>query len=410
MSLRTWFGRRFGLTDTAAWSYISGGSSAAGKAVTDRSMIGLATAWACVRVNSETVGATPFHLHDYDTKNRVDHPLADIISRSPDGERTAGEFWGAMAAWLLVRGNAYAEIVREGERVVALNLIPADQVNVTRDLNGDLHYRFTDRGQPVDLTPDRMLHIRGFGFGGDCGLSPVTFGVQTFGSAIAADEMAAKMMASGLMASGLLIPEKDMEITKEHREQLRGILKEFQGSDNAGKTLLVPPGLNYERLSFDPETTQMLATRQFNVEEICRWFGTPPVVVGHAANGVTAWGTGIESLFLQWLATGLDPLFSRIEKRVTFQLLGAADRRRIYVEFNREALLRTDSAAKIAFLSSAVQNGLMTRNEGRAKLNLPSVDGGDQLTAQTNLAPLDQLGASDPRAAMRNALGIQEPA
>jgi HK97 family phage portal protein len=149
----------------------------------------------------------------------------------------------------------------------------------------------------------------------------------------------------------------------------------------------------------------MLENHRCSVEEMCRWFGMPPIIIGHAAQGQTMWGSGVEQILLAWLTLGIDPLCDRIEARIKKQLIRPSGNRRRYAEFNREALLQMDSAAKASFLSIMTQNGLMTRNEGRAKLNLPRVDGGDELTAQTNLAPLSTLGsASDgntARAAMR---------
>src|SRR5690606_16736092 len=151
-----------------------------------------------------------------------------------------------------------------------------------------------------------------------------------------------------------------------------------------------------------------------HIEEICRWFGVPPIMVGHAAQGQTMWGTGVEQIILQWMTTGLNPLAKRIEARIKKQLIRPTGNRRRYAEFNREALLQMDSTAKANFLSSMTQNGLMTRNEGRAKLNLPRVEGADQLTAQTNLAPLDRLGAATDdqaaRAVLQSWLGIKSEA
>lgn len=412
MSMKTWFGRKFGLTNSEPWSVFYGGSSAAGKAVTDQTALNLATVWACVRLNSEAAASLPLQLFEKDEKggrNPVDHPLSEIISDSPNAEQTSFEFWGAMAAWMLTRGNAYAEISRSGDRVTALNLLPADQVGVVRDAAGELRYHFTDGGKAYDLPSDAVLHIRGFGFGGDLGLSAVRFGVQTFGSAIAADETAAKMLGNGAMPSGVLTT--DQEIHGEQREQLAAILGQYSSSTNAGKLMVLESGLKFEQLSLDPATMQMLETRRFNIEEICRWFGTPPIIIGHAGAGQTMWGSGVEQLIIQWLTTGLNPLLTRIERRIRKQLLSPADRRRIYPEFNREALLQADSAAKAAFMSTMVQNALMTRNEARGKLNLPSMPGGDVLTAQTNLAPLASLGGSadgQAKAALRGWLGIED--
>ncbi len=411
MSLSSWIGRRFGLTDEKPWALFFGGASHSGKAVTIDSALQLSTFWACTRLTAGAIASMPLQLFEKDNhggRHAADHDLVSLLTVSPDGERTAFEFWEAVAAWLLVTGNAYAEISRIGGRVVALNLLPSDQVQVTRNTAGELRYAFTDRGQRVELAAEDMLHLRGFGFGGDLGLSVIRHGVQTLGSAIAADEAAGKFLASGLMASGVL--STDQELTADQRTQLQLIMNQYMGSERAGRAMVFESGLKFNQISLNPEDSQLLETRAFAVEDICRWFGVPPVVVGHAANGVTAWGSGIEALILQWLTTGLNPIAKRIEDRLRFQLLGPGERARLYPEFNREALLQADSAAKAAFLSTLVQNGLMTRAEGRQKLNLSDRPEADFLTAQTNLAPLEKLGSADPAATIRGALGIQDNA
>jgi len=214
---------------------------------------------------------------------------------------------------------------------------------------------------------------------------------------------------SGLQASGIL--SSDKTLLDPQREQLRQIMEKYVGSSNAGKLMILEAGLKYERLALTPVDVQMLEHQRFSVEDICRWFGMPPIIIGHAAQGQTMWGSGVEQILIAWLTLGIDPLCDRIEARIKKQLIRPTGNRRRYAEFNREALLQMDSAAKASFLSTMTQNGLMTRNEGRAKLNLPWMKGGDALTAQTNLAPLGQLGgAADgnaARAAMRAWLGVQ---
>jgi HK97 family phage portal protein len=386
-------------------------SSAAGKSVTDAGALQLGTVWACVRLNSEAIASLPLQLFEREPnggRRPADHPLADVLD-SPNADQTGFEFWQGMAAWLSMRGNAYAEVGRLGERVVSLNLLPADRVDVRRNDAGELRYRFVDRGKQVELPSESVLHIRGFGLGGDVGLSPTQYAVQTLGSAIATEEAAAKMFANGLMSSGLLKVAE--QLTDEQREQFAKILAAYGGSTRAGKVMLLEAGVEYQQLSLDPESTQMLESRRFSVEEICRWHGVPPIIIGHAAQGQTMWGTGVEAIVLAWLTTGLNPILTRIERRIRKQLIGAGDRRRIYAEFNREALLQADSAGKAAFLSSMVQNGLMSRAEGRAKLNLPSRHGADVLTAQSNLLPLDKLGAGSDgavKSAFRNWLGLED--
>jgi HK97 family phage portal protein len=179
----------------------------------------------------------------------------------------------------------------------------------------------------------------------------------------------------------------------EQRKQLQSMLESYSGSDRAGKTLILEAGLKYEQMMLNPDDAQLLDTRRFTVEEICRWFGMPPIVIGHSPDGQTMWGSGVEQVLLTWLALGIDPLCDRIEARIQKQLIRPTGNRKRFAQFNREALLQMDSKAKAEFLSKMIQNGLMDRNEGRNNhLNLPSREGADKLTAQLNMAPLEKLG------------------
>ena len=249
------------------------------------------------------------------------------------------------------------------------------------------------------------MHIKGFGQGlknRDEGLSVIAYGANTIGAALAASEAAGKMFGNGLQASGVLSSEQTLDAAQ--REQLQKIMETYVGSSKAGKLMILEAGLKYEALSLNPDDAQLLETRRFDVEEICRWSGTPPIIIGHAGEGQTMWGSGVEQILLSWLTLGVDPIADRIEARILKQLIRPAGHRRRYFEFNREALLQMDSKSKAEFLSKMIQNALMRPNEGREKLNLPHEEGGDVLLAPTNLAPLNTLGAASDGNAARNAM------
>lgn len=404
--------QRLELKDGAGWASAYGTGNHAGKSVHLHSVLQLSTAWACIRLTAQAVSCLPLAMYERrgnDDRVRVqDDDVAEVICDSPNEDQTALEFWETQVAWMAATGNAYAEKVENGKRLVALQPMPSTHCFPFRDADGVLKYAFSDRGKHEVLPREKVFHLRGFGFGGDVGLSPIQFGAQSFGAAIAIDEAAGKLYGNGLQASGVLSSDKTLD--KDQREQLQKIMEKFVGSRNAGKLMVLEAGLKYDRLALSPVDAQMLENKRFSVEEICRWWGVPPVIIGHAAQGQTMWGSGVEQILLAWLTLGIDPFCDRIEARIKKQLIRPTGNRRRYAEFNREALLQMDSKSKAAFLSTMTQNGLMTRNEGRAKLNLPRVDGGDELTAQTNLAPLRQLGAANEntaaRAAMRAFLGI----
>lgn len=404
--------RRLSLKNGTGWAAAFGTSNHAGKSVNLHSVLQLATAWACIRLTAQAVSCLPLAMYERRGDNdrvRVDDDVSDVICDSPNEDQTALEFWESQVAWMAATGNAYSERVETRRRLVALQPMPSNQCAPFRDAEGELKYTFNDRGKTEILPRDKVFHLRGFGFGGDMGLSPIQFGSQAFGSAIAIDEAAGKLYGNGLQASGVLSSDKTLD--KDQREQLQKIMERYVGSTNAGKLMVLEAGLKYDRLALSPIDAQMLENKRLSVEEICRWWGVPPIIIGHAAQGQTMWGSGVEQILLAWLTLGIDPLCDRIEARIRKQLIRPTGNRRRYAEFNREALLQMDSKSKAAFLSTMTQNGLMTRNEGRAKLNLPRVDGGDELTAQTNLAPLRDLGAANEnnaaRAAMRAWLGIQ---
>lgn len=402
-------GERLSLTESAPWRFIFGGQSNAGKTVNLKSTLQNATAWACIRLTATAVSSLPIGMFEKAAnggRNSIDHDLGSVLIDSPNAGQTGLEFWETMVASLVARGNAYSERVYTGRFLSALQPIDARPVRV----DGVLKFRVNDRGKTEDLPADKVFHLKGFNLGGDEGLSPIACGVHGLGSAIAADETAARIFANGLQQP-LFIDSGKAKLTQDQRADLTELFKGFQGSDNTGKVMVLEAGMKPVPLTLNPDDAQMLESRRFNVEEICRWFGTPPIIVGHAAQGQTMWGSGVEQIMLAWLALGINPLCKRIEARIKKDLIPVGERRRVYVEFNREGLLQMDSAAKAAFLSTLTQNGLMDRDEGRAKLNLSARGGGAAvLTAQTNLAPLDQLGGgrADVAAQMRTLLGIKD--
>ncbi|PIL20375.1 histone H1 [Puniceibacterium antarcticum] len=399
-----WHGARLGLQmalseGESGWVNLGGGDplsslgrvSKAGKSVSSTSALSLSAAWSCVKGNAQLVGSLPLGIYEKQsdgTRVRIEPDLAEILTVAPGQDQTAMEYWEGNGAALLLEGNGYSEKLYIGNRLVGLR--PLFNVTPKRRDDGRFNYRVYDNGRSYVLPPEKVFHIRGFGAGDGLGLSAIKYGVQSLGSAIAADETAARVFANGLMASGVL--ESENTLTPEQREQLQKHLQTYVSSDRAGKIMTLEAGLKYRQLQINPEDAQLLETRRFQVEDVCRWFGTPPVVIGHAGQGQTMWGSGVEAIMLAWLTLGINPLLRRMEQRIARDLIPLAKRGKWYAEWNREAMLQMDSKAKGDFLSKMTTNGIMSRDESRDKLNLPRRGGAaDALTAQTALAGLDQL-------------------
>lgn len=401
-ALLDWLGVPIGLLDGAFWKEM-GGTSASGKRVTVDKALQLSAVWACVRLLSESVSTLPLRLYERrDDGSRVqatEHPLYRLLTVSPNAEMTPARFILMIVASIALRGNAFVEKKRVGSRIVALvPLLPQCMV-VKRLDTGRLEYTYTENGQQRVIGEKDLMHIRGFGLDGVCGLLPVNTGRDIFGAAMSADEAAAKVFAQGMQASGIL--SSDTKLTDVQREQLRKNLTNFMGSTNSGKILVAEAGLKYQGITMNPEAAQMLETRNFAIEEICRWFRVPPFMVGHM-DKQSSWASSVEGMNLQWLTNGLRPLLENIEQEISRCLLDNDGR--YFAEFSVEGLLRADSAGRASYYTTGLQNGWMSRNEVRRLENLPPIPGGDVYTVQSNLLPIDQLGQAHDGEQARSAL------
>ncbi len=408
-ALQSWLGVPIGLTNEAFWQEWFG-SSTSGKNVTVDGSIRLSTVWACVRLLSESVSTLPLKLYrrmpDGSRESAKDHPLFRVLCRSPNAEMTPQRFMLMVVASICMRGNAFVEKKFIGSRIVALDPLLPQCMTVKRQTNGRLKYTYTENGVERDIPEKNLMHIRGFGLDGVCGMLPVTTGRDVIGAALAAEEAAAKVFANGLQASGFLTVEGGAAqgagtLTPKQREQLKKALAAFSSSKNAGKTMVLEAGLKYQGITMNPEAAQMLETRAFNVEEICRWFRVPPFMVGHM-DKQSSWAASVEAQNLHFLTNSLRPLLVNIEQEITRCLIGEADADEFFAEFSVEGLLRADSSGRGAWYNTALMNGWMSRNEVRRLENLPPIPGGDTYTVQSAMVSLESLGQTDDVSAKFN--------
>lgn len=383
--------RVLSLTDPTSWP--DDGLSHSGEYVTAERVLGLSTAWACVNLHAGTIGSLPCIVYrknkDGSREVATDHWLYRLVHDSPNADQTALDFWEFMQAVIELRGNsyAYAPKARDG-RTISLQPIPADYVTVKRNASGALEYSYpNEKGEPQTRRQDEMFHIRGFGGGPLGGLSTLTFGRHVFGLAIATDKAASGTFKNGLRAAGIL-KFKDWLKPDQRKETREYLEREHTGAANSGKPLVLEGGVEWATMSLSPEDAQMLQSRSFDVEQICRFFQAPPVLVGHTEK-VSAWGSGIEQIIQGYIKFGLRRRCKRIEQAIQKQLLTAGDRAAgIYVEFNLEGLLRGDPKARAEFYRVMTASGIMSINECRRLENLPPVPGGDVPRLQQQNVPL----------------------
>lgn len=372
-------------------------ATSSGKLVTVDSALQLSAVFSCVSLISETVSTLPLKIYmrkaDGGREVAVKHPLYNLLCRSPNVEMTPSRFVLMMVASVSLWGNSYTEIIRNvSGRIIALNpLLPQNMVVKRDKVTKALQYHYTESGVKREITEKNMMHIRGFGIDGVMGIFRVAKGRETFGTAQAAEEAAAKFFENGLQSSGLLSTEQ--KLTPQQRDTLRDSMTKFMGSKNAGKMMVLENGMSYHGITMNPEAAQMLETRTFEIEEICRWFRVPPFMVGHL-NKQSSWASSVEGMNMQFLTNTLRPLLVNIEQEIARCLIPAIEFEQYYVEFNVEGLLRADSKGRSEFYASALDHGWMNRNEVRRKENLPPVAGGDVYTVQSALIPIDQVGTN----------------
>ncbi len=364
-------------------------SRIASTATFDRAMT-LSVVFACHKILAETVASLPLEMFAFD-KNRhrsqiFDHDLARLFRNKPNDDQTNVEFKETFML-NLINGNVY---VRKYYYHKQLNqLVVINNASVTPKLNDkgkkEFHVVYFD-GKKEVLTDKEVWHVKLFG-SGLVGMSPLAYGARSIGIALATDDKVGRIMENGAKPSGTLSTEKSLK--KEQRDALRQEMDELVSGDDWFLPVL-EGGLKFEKISLTPEDIELLETRRFTVEEICRFYGVPSVLVNDT-NGSTTWGSGIGELVEAFYKFGLRPYFERIEESARLNLLDRAYWDTYEFEFKIKDLLRASIATRIANNRVRIESGQATINEVRIEEGYTPIDGGDNLMLAANLITLDRV-------------------
>lgn len=388
-------------TSGSAYTFFLGGSTA-GKAVTERSAMQMTAVYSCVRILSEAIAGLPLQFYKYTEsggkEKAVDHPLYFLLHDEPNPEMTSFVFRETLMTHLLLWGNAYAQIIRNGRgEVIALYPLMADRMSVNRDSNGQLYYEYTVysddaptvKGSTARLALTDVLHIPGLGFDGLVGYSPIAMAKNAIGMAIACEEYGAKFFANGAAPSGVLEHPGTIKDPSRVRESWQST---FGGSSNANKVAVLEEGMKYTPISISPEQAQFLETRKFQIDEIARIFRVPPHMVGDLEKSSFS---NIEQQSLEFVKYTLDPWVARWEQAMVRSLLSAEDKKRYFIKFNVDGLLRGDYQSRMNGYAIGRQNGWMSANDIRELENLDKIseeEGGDLYLINGNMAKLKDAG------------------
>ena len=387
-------------TAGSAYTFFMGGSTA-GKSVTERSAMQMTAVYSCVRILSEAVAGLPLNVYRYNDEGgkekAVDHPLYRLLHDEPNPEMSSFVFRETLMTHLLLWGNGYAQIIRNGRgEVIALYPLMPNKMTVDRDANGQLYYRYQHSSDEADtmenssviLRPADVLHIPGLGFDGLVGYSPIAMAKNAIGLAIATEEFGAKFFANGATPGGILEHPGTVKDPERIRESWN---RAFGGSGNSGKTAILEEGMKYTPISISPNEAQFLETRKFQINEIARIFRVPPHMVGDLEKSSFS---NIEQQSLEFVKYTLGPWVVRWEQSIQRQLLNPDEKSRYFVKFNVEGLLRGDYQSRMQGYATARQNGWMSANDIRELEDLdriPTEDGGDLYLVNGNMLPLKTI-------------------
>ena len=390
-------------TAGSMFSFFLGGTTS-GKRVTEQSAMQMTAVYSCVRILSEAVASLPLHLYKTETggskEKATDHPLYQVLHDEPNPEMTSFIFRETLMTHLLLWGNAYSQIIRNGKgEVIALYPLMPDRMSVDRDEKGQLYYQYqrsndeapTMKGSTVVLRPSDVLHIPGLGFDGLVGYSPIAMAKNAIGLAIATEEYGSKFFANGAQPSGVL---EHPGVIKDPSRVRESWMNTFGGSSNANKVAVLEEGMKYTPISISPEAAQFLETRKFQVNEIARIFRVPPHMIGDLEKSSF---NNIEQQSLEFVKYTLDPWVSRWEQAIKRSLLSENEKKTYFAKFNVDGLLRGDYQSRMNGYAVARQNGWMSANDIRELENLDRIaaeDGGDLYLINGNMLPLSNAGAA----------------
>ena len=387
-----WFGRSGSIGEAAGTQNPVPGASL----VADIGSVGvdgalqISTVWACIDRRASTIASLPFFVYQQVNGQKQLARLSRLyalLHESPNSRMTPFEFWRALVMNHDLRGNGYARIDRDNAgEALALWPMPTDQVEAKVLADGSMVYLYRFGSDVAVLAADNVLVIKNLG-NGTTGLAKLEFMRVTTDEAAKTQTAASKIFGSGGKPTGVLMIDKVL-----NAEQRKNVLESFKGltEGSTARLQLLEASMKYQQLSMSPEDQQILETRKFTVEEICRWFDVPPVMVHHS--NVTAWGSGIEQIVDGFYKLTIRPMLVNIEQATRKRVMTPRQRASMTAEFSLDALLRGSLKDRMEIYAKAVQNGIYDRNEARQLENLPPREGAGDLTAQSNLLPLALLG------------------
>ena len=387
----------------AGYSFLFGRTTS-GKPVNERTAMQTTAVYACVRILAEAVASLPLHVYEYQDdggKKLVhDHPLYYLLHDEPNPEMTSFVFRETLMSHLLIWGNAYAQIIRDGAgRVLGLYPLLPDKMEVQRDDKGNIYYVYSRNSDEnpmfkeygnIKLKAEDVLHIPGLGFDGLIGYSPIAMAKNAVGMTLACEEYGASFFANGANPGGVLEHPGVLKDPSKVRESWNSV---YRGVSNAHKIAVLEEGMKYQQICIPPEEAQFLETRKFQINEIARLYRIPPHMVGDLDKSSFS---NIEQQSLEFVKYTLDPWVIRWEQSLQRSLLLPGEKGKYFIKLNVDGLLRGDYQSRMNGYAVGRQNGWFSANDIREMENMnpiPDEEGGNLYLINGAMTKLADAGA-----------------
>lgn len=387
----------------AGYSFLFGRTTS-GKPVNERTAMQTTAVYACVRILAEAVASLPLHVYEYQDdggKKLVhDHPLYYLLHDEPNPEMTSFVFRETLMSHLLIWGNAYAQIIRDGAgRVLGLYPLLPDKMEVQRDDKGNIYYVYSRNSDEnpmfkeygnIKLKAEDVLHIPGLGFDGLIGYSPIAMAKNAVGMTLACEEYGASFFANGANPGGVLEHPGVLKDPSKVRESWNSV---YRGVSNAHKIAVLEEGMKYQQIGIPPEEAQFLETRKFQINEIARLYRIPPHMVGDLDKSSFS---NIEQQSLEFVKYTLDPWVIRWEQSLQRSLLLPGEKGKYFIKLNVDGLLRGDYQSRMNGYAVGRQNGWFSANDIREMENMNPIsdeEGGNLYLINGAMTKLADAGA-----------------
>jgi HK97 family phage portal protein len=367
------------------------------KTVNDDTALQISSAFACIRRTAETMASLPIQFFSVkrNSSGRVinkqivtSHPLYRLLRWKPNRYQTRSEFFETLYYQLAFRGNAYSLIDRNSSKeIISLLPLMTSQVETILNPNGSITHKYYVSGKVYEYSAGNIWHLKLFG-NGIIGLSPLDQARNSLGISLGAEESINRLSNSGFKQGGILSIDKILN--PDQRKKIKENFNDISsGKDEALRVL--EAGMKFTPTSMLPKDVQLLESRKFQLEDICRFFDVPPVLV-HDMSSSTVWGSGITEIVRGWYKLGLAPYREKMKDSIQTQLLDISERETIEPDFDIDELLRGGEKERYEAYQVAIRSGVMTPNECRGQEGLPPDPAGDKLFIDQQLVYLENGG------------------